>query len=396
MGALMPGRTAVILGSTGSVGVSTLSLLELSGAEVQILALTAGRNVELLAEQARRWRPQTAVIEDERLLDELRDRLKGTGIAVAAGASAIVEVAGLGADWVMSAIVGAAGLAPTLAAAKAGSTIGLANKESLVCAGPALLAIAQAAGGRVIPVDSEHSAIFQVFDRENAKVVRRLILTASGGPFRCWTLEAMRSATREQAINHPNWNMGAKISVDSATMMNKGLETIEAAYLFDMPPEKVDVVIHPQSVVHSLVEYADGSTLAQLGPPDMRAPIACAWAWPKRVAWDAPELDLPTVGSLTFERPDEVRFPALAIARSALSTGGGAPAAMNAANEVAVGAFLGGAIGFLDIASTVEETLAHMHGAGDLAVCANDEAVEWAQVIDSAARKMAAQVLSRL
>ncbi|HEY1559455.1 MAG TPA: 1-deoxy-D-xylulose-5-phosphate reductoisomerase [Caulobacteraceae bacterium] len=396
MGALMPGRTAVILGSTGSVGVSTLSLLKLSGAEVQILALTAGRNVELLAEQARRWRPQTAVIEDERLLDELRDRLKGTGIAVAAGASAIVEVAGLGADWVMSAIVGAAGLAPTLAAAKAGSTIGLANKESLVCAGPALLAIAQAAGGRVIPVDSEHSAIFQVFDRENAKVVRRLILTASGGPFRCWTLEAMRSATREQAINHPNWNMGAKISVDSATMMNKGLETIEAAYLFDMPPEKVDVVIHPQSVVHSLVEYADGSTLAQLGPPDMRAPIACAWAWPKRVAWDAPELDLPTVGSLTFERPDEVRFPALAIARSALSTGGGAPAAMNAANEVAVGAFLGGAIGFLDIASTVEETLAHMHGAGDLAVCANDEAVEWAQVIDSAARKMAAQVLSRL
>ncbi len=395
MGALMPGRTAVILGSTGSVGVSTLSLLELSGAEVQILALTAGRNVELLAEQARRWRPQTAVIEDESRLDELRDRLKGTGVAAAAGASAIVEAAGIGADWVMSAIVGTAGLAPTLAAAKAGSTIGLANKESLVCAGPALLAIAEAAGGRVIPVDSEHSAIFQVFDRENAKVVRRLILTASGGPFRCWTLEAMRSATREQAINHPNWNMGAKISVDSATMMNKGLETIEAAYLFDMPPEKVDVVIHPQSVVHSLVEYADGSTLAQLGPPDMRAPIACAWAWPDRVAWDAPALDLPAVGSLTFERPDEVRFPALAIARGALSTGGGAPAAMNAANEVAVGAFLGGAIGFLDIAPMVEETLAQMNGAGDLAACANDEAVEWAQVIDSAARNVAAQVLSR-
>jgi 1-deoxy-D-xylulose-5-phosphate reductoisomerase len=189
--------------------------------------------------------------------------------------------------------------------------------------------------------------------------------------------------------------MGAKISVDSATMMNKGLETIEAAYLFDMPPEKVDVVIHPQSVIHSLVEYADGSTLAQLGPPDMRAPIACAWAWPERVAWDAPELDLPAVGSLTFERPDEVRFPALAIARGALSTGGGAPAAMNAANEIAVGAFLGGAIGFLDIAPTVEETLAQMNGAGDLAACANDEALERAQVVDSAARKMAAQVLSR-
>jgi 1-deoxy-D-xylulose-5-phosphate reductoisomerase len=392
----MPARTAVILGSTGSVGVSTLDLLERTGAEVKILALTAGRNVALLTEQALHWRPDAAVIEDETLLEELRDRLMGSGVKAAAGASAIIEAAGQGADWVMSAIVGTAGLAPTLAAARAGSTIGLANKESLVCAGPALLSIAKMAGGRVIPVDSEHSAIFQVFDRDNAEVVKRLILTASGGPFRCWTLEAMRSATREQAINHPNWNMGAKISVDSATMMNKGLETIEAAYLFEMPPEKVDVVIHPQSVIHSLVEYADGSTLAQLGPPDMRAPIACAWAWPERVAWDAPGLDLAAVGSLTFERPDEERFPALAIARVALSTGGGAPAAMNAANEIAVGAFLDGAIGFLDIASMVEETLAQMNGGGDLAVCANDEAVEWAQVIDGAARRVAAQVLSRL
>lgn len=391
----MSSRTAVILGSTGSVGVSTLDLLERTGADVRILALTAGRNVALLAEQALRWRPAKAVIEDESKLNELRDRLQGAGIAAAAGSSAIIEAAGQGADWVMSAIVGAAGLAPTLAAARAGSTIGLANKESLVCAGPVLLAIAREAGGQIIPVDSEHSAIFQVFDRDNAKAVKRLILTASGGPFRCWSLEAMRSATREQAIAHPNWNMGPKISVDSATMMNKGLETIEASYLFDMPPEKVDVVIHPQSVVHSLVEYADGSTLAQLGPPDMRSPIACAWAWPERVAWDAPGLDLAAVGSLTFERPDEERFPALAIARGALSTGGGAPAAMNAANEIAVGAFLGGAIGFLDIAPTVEETLAHMNGAGDLAACANDEAVEWAQVIDGAARKMAAQVLSR-
>jgi len=391
----MAPRTAVILGSTGSVGVSTLDFLARADAEVEILALTAGRNVAALAEQALRWRPRMAVIEDESRLGELTALLDGSGVAVAAGASAIMEVAGQGADWVMSAIVGAAGLAPTLAAARAGSTIGLANKESLVCAGPALLAIARGAGGMIVPVDSEHSAIFQVFERANATVVKRLILTASGGPFRCWSVDAMRLATREQAVAHPNWNMGAKISIDSATMMNKGLETIEAAYLFDMPADKVDVVIHPQSVVHSLVEYADGSTLAQLGPPDMRAPIACAWAWPQRMAWDAPSLDLAAIGSLTFEAPDEIRFPALAIARQALLTGGGAPAAMNAANEVAVSAFLEGGIGFLDIALIVEETLAQMNGAGDLDACANDDAVEWAQMIDCAARRVAAQVRSR-
>jgi 1-deoxy-D-xylulose-5-phosphate reductoisomerase len=389
-------RTAVILGSTGSVGVSTLDLLERAGANADILALTAGRNVAALAEQALHWRPRAAIIEDESALGELRGRLEGSGVAAAAGPQAIIDAAGQGADWVMSAIVGVAGLAPTLAAARAGSTIGLANKESLVCAGPALLAIARAAGGTVVPVDSEHSAIFQVFDQSQRGVVRRLILTASGGPFRGWSLDAMRGATREQAVAHPNWNMGAKISVDSATMMNKGLETIEAAYLFDMPPSKVDVVIHPQSVVHSLVEYADGSTLAQLGPPDMRAPIACAWAWPDRIAWDAPSLDLAQVGSLTFEAPDEARFPALAIARQALATGGGAPAAMNAANEVAVSAFLKGGIGFLDIAMTVEETLAQMNTGGDLTACANDDAVEWARMIDGAARRVAAQVLSRL
>jgi 1-deoxy-D-xylulose-5-phosphate reductoisomerase len=391
----MPARSVVVLGSTGSVGVSTLDLLERSGADVEMLALTAGRNVLCLAEQALRWRPKMVVIEDESRLDELRARLNGSGITVAGGALAIVEAAGQGAEWVMSAIVGAAGLAPTLAAARAGSTIGLANKESLVCAGPALLEIARRSGGRVIPVDSEHSAIFQVFERSNAMAVKRLILTASGGPFRDWDLEAMKSATPEQAVAHPNWNMGAKISVDSATMMNKGLETIEAAYLFNMPPEKVDVVIHPQSVVHSLVEYVDGSTLAQLGPPDMRAPIACAWAWPERVAWDAPGLDLAEVGSLTFEAPDEVRFPALALARGVLVTGGGAPAAMNAANEIAVAAFLGGKIGFLDIAHAVEESLTRMNGTGDLAACEDDDAVHWAQLVDASARRVAAQVLSR-
>lgn len=392
----MAPRSAVILGSTGSVGVSTLDLLERVDAQVEILALTAGRNVAALAEQALRWRPKVAVIRDESQIEELRSRLNGSGVAVAAGDSAIVEAAGQGADWVMSAIVGAAGLAPTLAAARAGSTIGLANKESLVCAGPTLLAIARQSGGRIIPVDSEHSAIFQVFERANAAAVRRLILTASGGPFRDWTLGRMEGASPEQAVAHPNWSMGAKISVDSATMMNKGLETIEAAYLFDMPPHKIDIVIHPQSMIHSLVEYADGSTLAQLGPPDMRAPIACAWAWPERVTWDAPGLDLAAVGSLTFERPDEKRFPALAIARAALITGGGAPAAMNAANEVAVRAFLDREAGFLDIARTVEETLAKMNGTGDLKDGADSDAVEWAQMIDGSARRVAAQVLSRL
>jgi 1-deoxy-D-xylulose-5-phosphate reductoisomerase len=258
------------------------------------------------------------------------------------------------------------------------------------------LVIAKAAGGAVIPVDSEHSAIFQVFESGNAAQVRRLILTASGGPFRGWSLEAMAAATPEQAVAHPNWSMGAKISVDSATMMNKGLEMIEASYLFAMPPEKVDVIIHPQSVIHSLVEYEDGSTLAQLGPPDMRAPIACAWAWPGRIAWPAPRLDLAAIGQLTFEAPDEVRFPALAIARQALNAGAGAPAAMNAANEVAVGAFLDRRVGFLDIAATVLETLENLNGTGDLAAGDDDQTLEWALMIDASARRIAAQVLSRL
>ncbi len=391
----MARRSVVILGSTGSIGLSTLDLLAQSGDDVEFCALTAGRNVAELADQALRFRPGVAVIEDETKLDELRDRLNGSGIAAAAGPAAIVEAAGQGADWVMSAIVGAAGLAPTLAAARAGSTIALANKESLVCAGPALLAISKAAGGRVIPVDSEHSAIFQVFAPASVGQIRRLILTASGGPFRTWTREAMALATREQAVAHPNWSMGAKISVDSATMMNKGLEMIEASYLFGMPPDRIDVIIHPQSVVHSLVEYADGSTLAQLGPPDMRAPIACAWAWPDRMCWNAPALDLAAIGKLTFEAPDPTRFPALDIARQALVTGAGAPAAMNAANELAVGAFLARRIGFLDVAHVVAETIAQLNDHGELATGGDDEAVEWALAIDAAARRLATKVLSR-
>ena len=388
-------RKVVVLGSTGSIGLSTLSLFEQSGAPVEILALTAGRNVERLIEQAWRWRPQVAVIEDEAKLEALRDGLAGTAVRAAAGAAAVSEAAAMGADWVMSAIVGAAGLAPTLAAARTGAVIALANKESLVCAGPALLAIAKASGGSVIPVDSEHSAIFQVLQPDCAHRVARLILTASGGPFRAWDKAAMRAATPEQAIAHPNWSMGAKISVDSATMMNKGLEMIEASYLFATPEDRVDVVIHPQSVIHSLVEYADGSTLAQLGPPDMRAPIACAFAWPDRLPWPAPRLDLAAYGQLTFESPDLDRFPAIGIARESLRLGGGAPTAMNAGNEVAVAAFLDRRIGFLDIAAAVAGTLERMNSLGDLTAANNDDAVEAAMLVDASARRIAAEVVAQ-
>jgi len=395
MGSLSLPRKVSILGSTGSIGVSTLDLFAQSGAEVEIVALAAGRNVERLAEQALAWRPQVAVIEDEAALPILRERLTGSGIRAAAGSAAVAEAATLDAQWVMSAIVGFAGLAPTLAAAKTGAIVALANKESLICAGPALLRTAKLAGGAVIPVDSEHSAIFQVFAPENAQHVARLILTASGGPFRSWSREQMGKATPEQALAHPNWSMGAKISIDSATMMNKGLEVIEAAYLFNMPPDRIDVLIHPQSIVHSLVEYADGSTLAQLGPPDMRAPIACAFAWPDRLPWPAKPLDLARMGPLSFEDPDYERFPALRIAKSALAAGGVAPTAMNAADEIAVAAFLGRRIGFLDIAATVEETLTRMDRQNLLWRSDNDP-VEGARVTDATARRVADEVVSGL
>ena len=394
MDLLTPPRKVVVLGSTGSIGVSTLDLFEQAGLAVEILALTAGRNVAKLAEQALRWRPKVAVIDDESCLDELRRRLAGSGIEAAAGAAAVTEAAAMGADWVMSAIVGAAGLAPTLAAARTGAVIALANKESLVCAGPALLRIARAAGGSVIPVDSEHSAIFQVLQPDCLDRVARLILTASGGPFRTWAKDAMALATPEQAIAHPNWSMGAKISVDSATMMNKGLEMIEASYLFDTNQERIDVVIHPQSVIHSLVEYTDGSTLAQLGPPDMRSPISCAFSWPERLSWPAKALDLAAYGQLTFEAPDLERFPSITIAREALRLGGGAPAAMNAANEVAVAAFLDRKIGFLDIASAVAGTLERMNGLGNLADSDGD-ALDSAMMTDASARRIAAEVVGQ-
>jgi 1-deoxy-D-xylulose-5-phosphate reductoisomerase len=394
MGTLNLPRKVSVLGSTGSIGVSTFDLFAQAGVDIEVIGLTAGRNVARLAEQALRWRPQVAVIQDESLLPELRERLKGSGIRAEAGDQAVADVAAADAQWVMSAIVGFAGLAPTLAAAKAGAVVALANKESLVCAGPSLLRTAKLAGGAVIPVDSEHSAIFQVLDPAIAESVSRLILTSSGGPFRNATREEMANATLEQALAHPNFSMGAKISIDSATMMNKGLEVIEAAYLFSMPPERIEVLVHPQQIIHSMVEYADGSTLAQLGPPDMRPPIACAFAWPDRLPWPAPKLDLVTAGPLTFQHPDPAKFPALSIAKQALHAGGQAPAAMNAANERAVSAFLDRRIRFLDIPNVVAETLERMDRTADLSTL--NDAVESARQTDAAARRVADEVVGDL
>lgn len=350
-------RRVSILGSTGSVGCNTIDLIERDRDGFVVEALTARNSVALLAEQARRLRPGLAVVAEEARYGELKEALAGTGIEVAAGGAALVEAAERPAEWVMAAIVGAAGLESTLAAVRRGAIVALANKESLVCAGDLVTTEVQRSGATLLPVDSEHSAIFQVFDFERRAAIERIILTASGGPF--WRLprEAMAEVTPEMAVMHPNWDMGAKISVDSATMMNKGLEVIEAHHLFSMPPERIEVLIHPQSVVHSCVTYVDGSVLAQMGAPDMRTPIAYALGWPRRIETPVRRLDLAALGSLTFEAPDPERFPALGLARQALQTGGCAPTVLNAANEVAVAAFLAGRIGFLDIVRIVEQTL---------------------------------------
>ena len=389
-------RRVSVLGSTGSVGVSTLDLMhqaEAAGSAAFVVeVLTCGDNIALLAEQAQRWRPSLVVTADPSRLHDLREALRGTGIEAAAGDQAIVEAATRPVDIVMASIVGAAGLRSTWAAAGTGSTLALANKESLVCCGPGLIARVKAAGGRLIPVDSEHSAIFQVFPGDHPERVARLVLTASGGPFRRTSLEDMARMTPEQAVAHPNWSMGAKISVDSATMANKGLETIEAAYLFDMTAARIDVVVHPESIIHSLVEFVDGSTLAQMGPPDMKTPIACALAWPDRLAWPAPTLDLATIGRLTFEAPDETRFPALKLAREALVTGGTAPTIFNAANEVAAYAFLDRKLGFLNIAAVIADTLERAEQTGMISSAADgcDAALE----IDAAARLIARHVVA--
>lgn len=350
-------RSVSILGSTGSVGCSTIDLLLRQPDAFSVEALTANRNVELLVEQARALRPRMVAVADESRYRPLKEALAGSGIEVAAGPDAVVEAACRPAEWVMASIVGAAGLEPTMAAVRRGAVIGLANKECLVCAGELMIAEIKKCGATLVPVDSEHSAIFQVFDFANPEKVEKIILTASGGPFRCMDAATMAGVTPAQAVAHPNWDMGAKISVDSATMMNKGLELIEAFHLFPVEVDQISIVVHPQSVIHSLVAYVDGSVLAQLGAPDMRTPIAYALAWPQRMAAPAPRLDLAAIGTLTFEEPDDQKFPALRLAREALRRGGAAPIVLNAANEVAVGSFLAGQIGFLDIPRLVEETL---------------------------------------
>lgn len=391
-------RRVTVLGSTGSVGSSTLDLMaraeETGTGAFEVEALTGGANIARLVEQARQWKPRIAVTADPARLNELRDALAGTGVEAAAGDEAVVEAAARPADWIMASIVGSAGLRSAWAAAANGGVLALANKESLVCCGPALMQRVRAAGGRLIPVDSEHSAIFQVFPADAPHQVEKLMLTASGGPFRQTPLERMRAVTPREAVAHPNWSMGAKISVDSATMANKGLEMIEAAYLFGMPAERIDVVVHPESIIHSLVEYVDGSTLAQMGPPDMRTPIACALAWPERIAWPAPKLDLAALGKLTFEAPDETRFPALSLARQALTEGGAAPAIFNAANEVAAWAFLDGRLGFLNIAAVVAETLDRSTREG-LAFGSGDACAS-ALSVDAQARRIAEGVVSTL
>ncbi|WP_374295121.1 1-deoxy-D-xylulose-5-phosphate reductoisomerase [Sphingomonas sp.] len=350
-------RTVTILGATGSVGTSTLDLVEREPDKFRVRALTANCDVAKLAAAARRTNAELAVVADESCLPALRDALAGTPTQVAGGARAVCDAAALGADWTMGAIVGCAGMKPAMAAIETGGTVVLANKEPLVSAGELILAAAARSGATLLPADSEHNAIYQCFDFARPERVRRIILTASGGPFRDRTREDMARMTPEQAVAHPNWSMGAKISIDSATMMNKGLELIEAARLFPVAEDRIEIVVHPQSVIHSAVDYIDGSMLAQLGPSDMRVPIAHCLAWPDRMATPMAPLDLVALGRLDFAAPDPVRFPALRLAREALVAGGARPAILNAANEVAVAAFLARRIGFLEIAAIVEDIL---------------------------------------
>jgi 1-deoxy-D-xylulose-5-phosphate reductoisomerase len=346
-----------LLGATGSIGSSTIDLIKRGGPRYRVEAVTANRNGAALAQLARDVNARFAAVADPTAYQDLKSALSGSGIEAAAGEEALIEAAQRPAEWVMAAIMGSAGLKSALAAARRGATIALANKECLVCAGGLFMRTAAASGASVLPVDSEHNALFQALSAGAREDVKRLILTASGGPFRTWTAEAMRAATPEQALRHPNWSMGAKITIDSATMMNKGLELIEAHHLFGMSADKLDVLVHPQSIVHGLVEYRDGSVVAQLGSPDMRIPIAHCLAFPGRIDGPAARLDLGKIATLTFEAPDPGRFPALAIARRVLDTGGAAPTIFNAANEVAVAAFLERRIGFTGIAAVVAATL---------------------------------------
>ena len=381
-------RKITVLGATGSIGTSTLDLVASARDKFQVEALTAHRDVQKLATLAKQFDAKLAVIGDPALFGDLKAALAGTNTEVACGAEGLAAAGEAPAEIVMAAIVGFAGLAPVLAAVRRGATIAFASKECLVSAGEYMMAEVAKYGARLLPVDSEHNAIYQVFDNANRDHIVRLILTTSGGPFRTWTKAQMAAATPEQAVAHPNWSMGAKISVDSATMMNKGLEVIEARYLFDFPEPRLDVVVHPQSVIHSLVEYADGSMLAQLGAPDMRTPIAYCLAWPERMATTGAKLDIGRAGPLSFEPEDTERFPALRLAREALRKGGSAPTILSAANEIAVAAFLDRRIGFLGIADTVEQVLESMSSTS---LTSLDDVF----AIDNQARDAAADIISR-
>src|SRR4249919_2740549 len=386
-------RSIIILGATGSIGASTIDLIRRAPERYRVESISARRNATALAKIAREIGARHAVVADPAAYPDLKDALSGSRVEAAAGEDALVEAAQRPADWLMAAISGSAGLKPTLAAIERGATVALANKECLVCAGSLFMRRAASAGATVLPVDSEHNAVFQALGSGHRADVRRAILTASGGPFRTWSKEAIKAATPEQALRHPNWSMGPKVTIDSATLMNKGLELIEAHHLFALRSEEIDVLVHPQSVVHGLVEFRDGSVVAQLGSPDMRIPIAHCLAWPRRINGPAVRLDLAKVRELTFEAPDLDRFPALALARRAMETGGAATTVLNAADEIAVPAFIAGRIGFTAIAALVEATL---DAAAKRDLLAEPTSIDAAIAIDHIARSLAKDLLPEI
>jgi len=386
-------RTVTVLGATGSIGDSTLDLIRAEPDRYRVEALTGNANIAGLAKLAKEFNARFVAVADPARLGELRAALAGTEIESGAGESALIEAATRPADWVMAAISGAAGLKPALAAVDRGATVALANKECLVCAGDFFMKRAVDAGAQILPADSEHNALFQALASGNRHELTRVIITASGGPFRTWAAADIEQATLAQALKHPNWSMGQKITIDSASMMNKGLEVIEASYLFALTPDEIDVLVHPQSIVHGLVEFADRSVVAQLGAPDMRIPIAHCLGWPDRVTGRAAKLDLAAIGQLTFEAPDFARFPGLRLAYDALRTGQGATTVYNAANEIAVAAFIAQKIRFGAIARLVEDTLNGWIRAGNLAPLGSaDDAI----AVDHNARNMAATLLPQI
>jgi 1-deoxy-D-xylulose-5-phosphate reductoisomerase len=383
-------RRVTVLGATGSIGLNTLDLIGREPEAYDVVALVANANAPLLAELARKHRARRAVLADESRYGQLKELLAGSGIEAAAGPEAVVEAASEPADWTMAAIIGAAGLRPTLAALRQGACLALANKECLVSAGAVFMAEARLAGTAILPVDSEHSAAFQAIGDAAAENIEQIALTASGGPFRTWSPEQLARAAPEQALKHPNWAMGRKITIDSATLMNKGLELIEAYHLFPVQASQLSVVVHPQSIVHCLVHFCDGSVLAQMSTPDMRTPIAYSLAWPRRMAAPTRRLDLAALGGLTFEAPDEGRFPALRLARQALASGGAATAVLNAANEIAVEAFLEGELGFMGVPALVERALDRAES--DIGF-REPQTLDDVLAIDGAARELARRLL---